>query len=47
MEIAASNVEKGKTVMKPIAKTVWTDRTAEFGKSNIEKGELIMNHIKL
>lgn len=41
LEIAASNVEKWKFVMKPIAKTAGVERNAEFGKSNIEKGKVV------
>lgn len=47
MEIATSNMEKGKDDMKPIAKIVGDDRNTEFGKSNIKKGKIVMNHIKL
>lgn len=47
VEIAASNMEKGKTVMKPIAKIIVAAKNAEIAKSNIEKGKAIMNHIKV
>lgn len=47
VETTTSNVEKGKAVMKPIAKIVGADITVEFGKSNFEKEKAVINHIKL